>query len=101
MADDQLIPINVVIADRSYRIKIEARDEEMVRSTMKMVNEKIVEFKTNFSGKDMQDYVSMVLLWFATEQQKPLAAAAYTQEDEAEIKRMEELLDKALQDQQV
>ena len=35
------------------------------------MNEKIVDYKTNFAGKDMQDYVSMVLLWYATEQQKP------------------------------
>jgi hypothetical protein len=36
-----------------------------------LINDKITEFKTNFAGKDMQDYVSMALLWFATEQ-KPI-----------------------------
>ena len=35
----------------------------------KKINDKILEFKTNFAGKDMQDYISMVLLWFVTEQQ--------------------------------
>ena len=55
---DQLIPVNIIIADRSYRLKIEAEDEEMVRNTVKILNEKIIDFKTNFSGKDMQDYVS-------------------------------------------
>jgi cell division protein ZapA len=35
----------------------------------KLINEKILEYKTQFSGKDMQDYISMALLWFVTQQQ--------------------------------
>src|SRR5205085_2462817 len=63
----ELIPVNIVIADRSYRIKIEAADEEVVRRTANLINDKITEFRSQFAGKDMQDYVSMVLLWFATD----------------------------------
>lgn len=64
---EQLIPASIVIADRSYRIRILPRDEEVVRKTVKSINDKIIEFRTQFAGKDMQDYISMVLLWFATE----------------------------------
>jgi cell division protein ZapA len=92
---EQLIPINIIIADRSYRLKIAPQDEEVVRKTIKTINEKIVEYKTNFSGKDMQDYVSMVLLWFATEQQKPMISA-HTTDDQQKLQRIEDLLDKAL-----
>ena len=92
----QLIPINIIVADRSYRLRIEPEDEEMVRSTIKFINEKIVDYKTNFAGKDMQDYVSMVLLWFATEQQKPAIADDGTI-PENKLQRLEELLDRALQ----
>lgn len=67
MANDQLIPLNIVIADRNYRIKILASDEETIRKVLKNINEKILEFKTQFAGKDMQDYVSMVLIWYATQ----------------------------------
>jgi len=63
---DDLIPINVVVGDRSYRIKIDQQNEEVVRRTVKTINDKILEFKTNFAGKDMQDYISMVILWYAT-----------------------------------
>ncbi len=94
---ENLIPANIVIADRSYRLKIAVSDEEVVRKTIKLINEKIVEYKTNFSGKDMQDYVSMVLLWFATELQKPTASGWLSQDNELEINRMEKLIDKALQ----
>jgi hypothetical protein len=64
----ELIPVSIVIGDRSYRIRILPKDEEVVRKTVKTINDKIIEFKTQFAGKDMQDYVSMVLVWFATEQ---------------------------------
>lgn len=70
---DTLIPINVVIADRTYRIKTTPEDEAAIRHTAKKINEKIVEFKTSFAGKDMQDYIAMVILWFATQQQAPAA----------------------------
>jgi cell division protein ZapA (FtsZ GTPase activity inhibitor) len=52
----ELIPVNIVIGDRTYRIKTAVSDEEVIRKTVKLINDKIVEFKTQFSGKDMQDY---------------------------------------------
>lgn len=64
---DTLIPVNIVIGDRSYRIKVATKDEEHVRKTIKIINEKVLEFKTLFAGKDMQDYIAMVLVWFATQ----------------------------------
>ncbi|MEP6514339.1 MAG: cell division protein ZapA [Parafilimonas sp.] len=68
---EQLIPVNIFIADRNYRLRIKPDDEEKLRKTAKLINEKIVEFKTNFAGKDMQDYIAMVLIWLATEQAEP------------------------------
>jgi cell division protein ZapA len=93
---DQLIAINIIIADRSYRLKIEPEDEEMVRKTIKTLNEKIIDYKTNFAGKDMQDYVSMVLLWYATEQEKPTLEQWLTTESEERLNKVESLLDKVL-----
>jgi cell division protein ZapA (FtsZ GTPase activity inhibitor) len=93
---DELIPINIVVADRSYRLKIEPGDEEMVRKTLKTINEKIIDYKTNFAGKDMQDYVSMVLLWYATEQQKPTPELTSQSESLERLDKLEELLSKAL-----
>ena len=90
-----LIPINIVIGDRTYRIKASAADEETVRRTLKTINDKIIEFKTQFAGKDMQDYVSMVLIWYATElsaQGNP----AQEQEVSAALLRIEEQMDKVL-----
>jgi cell division protein ZapA len=67
---NNLIPINITIADRTYRVKIDSKDEETVRKTAALINQKMLEFKNAYAGKDMQDYISMVLLWFTNEQQK-------------------------------
>ena len=34
---------------------------------MKVINDKIIEYKTQFAGKDMQDYIAMVIIWYATQ----------------------------------
>ena len=91
----ELIPINIVIADRSYRIRIKPEDEGTVRSTLKTINDKIIEFKTQFAGKDMQDYVSMVVLWFAT-QTDPQSGNHSSAEFSTILGKLEDQLDKAL-----
>lgn len=92
----ELIPINIVVGDRTYRIRILPGDEEAVRKTLKTINEKLLEFKTSFSGKDMQDYVAMVLLWYATqlpaENSQPASESGVLEA----LLKMEEQLDKAL-----
>lgn len=95
---EELIPVNIVIADRSYRLKIEPADEEMVRKTSGLINDKITEFKTNFAGKDMQDYVSMALLWFATEQTQSGNLLVKWGELSQQINSLEKSIDKALQE---
>lgn len=66
----EFTPINVVIGDRSYRIRIAPSDEEMVRKVIRKINDQVLSFKTQYAGKDMQDYIAMVLLWYVTEQQE-------------------------------
>lgn len=69
-SQEEMIPVNITIADRTYRVKVAPKDEEAVRKTATIINQKMIEFKGAYAGKDMQDYISMVLLWFATEQQQ-------------------------------
>ncbi|NDA62038.1 MAG: cell division protein ZapA [Chitinophagia bacterium] len=93
---EELIPVNIVIADRSYRIRIAKADEEKVRQTAALINQKIAEFKTQFAGKDMQDFVSMALLWFATEETD--AGLATIQQEQAinQIRTVEQWVNQAL-----
>lgn len=91
----ELIPINIVIADRTYRIRIDPKDEQVIRAALKTINDKIIEFKTNFAGKDMQDYVAMVLIWYATQTESNGNTLSEKTVAEA-LQKMELLLDNAL-----
>lgn len=95
---NELIAATVVIGDRSYRIKVTREDEEAVRKTVKTINDKIIEFKTQFAGKDMQDYIAMVLLWFATDQAAKMKAGYETEAISSQLGILEKLLDSHMSD---
>ncbi|MBW7913569.1 MAG: cell division protein ZapA [Taibaiella sp.] len=67
MADEELIPINVWLAGRSYRIRITPGEEEAVRKAVKQADAKITELRTQYAGKDDQDFVAMCLLSYAAD----------------------------------
>jgi cell division protein ZapA len=90
---EQLIPATITIADRSYRIKLNPKDEEVVRKTVKTINDKIIEFKTMFAGKDMQDYVAMALVWYATEQNESATSGVQMENISDKLNLLEKMLD--------
>ena len=93
---ENLIPVNILIADRNYRLRIKPEDEEKLRKTVKLINEKIIEFKTNFAGKDMQDYIAMVLIWLATEETPPIAMNLDPEEITGKLKNLQKMIEEAL-----
>ena len=97
MNEEELIPMNLVIADRSYRVRISPKDEEVVRKTVKTINEKLLEFKTHFAGKDMQDYIAMVLVWFATEQNASISNLVNLDNISARLSTLEKTIDSVLE----
>lgn len=62
MSNTELININLLIAGRSYPLKIKPDEEEVVRRAAKRVNEKIQEFQEQYAAKDKQDYLAMCAL---------------------------------------
>lgn len=103
----ELISISAQIGDRSYRIKVDPRHEEPVHATLKKINDKITELKNQFGGKDMQDYIAMSMLWFATqppvenpttmaETNTATTPASHPPELLEEMTRLEALLNEAL-----
>ena len=88
---ETLIPVNIIIGDRSYRIK--------VTPEVKIINDKILEFRSNFAGKDMQDYIAMVLIWYATqvtsEKKNTTVEGDEIQSAEA-LKKLEQQIDQLL-----
>jgi hypothetical protein len=93
--EDSLIPVNIVVGDRTYRVRIEPQHEEVVRRTVKVINDKLLEFKTNFAGKDMQDYIAMVVLWYATTSAES-GDQANGQAPSEQMDTLENLLDRVL-----
>ncbi|GAB3425249.1 cell division protein ZapA [Niabella aquatica] len=88
-----LIPANINIADRIYRVQMSPEDEQTVRQSVKIINEKIIEFKTKIPGKDMQDYISMVLVWFVTESSKKNVSIADENHLLGQLQQIEALID--------
>ena len=89
------IPINIVLGGRTYRLKIKTEDEEKVRAMAKKLNEQLTVFKTEYAGKDMQDYLAMVLLWDVSEK---LEAQPLQEVDTTQLDNIEKMIDKGLED---
>lgn len=66
MAEEH-ININVIIADRPYRLKIRPEEEEGIRAAAKRINEKVKEFQNVYEAKDKQDYLAMASILFAVD----------------------------------
>jgi hypothetical protein len=64
---DNLIPINLWLAGRSYRIRIKPEEEGAVRKAVKLADDKITEMRTHYAGKDDQDFIAMCLLMYAAD----------------------------------
>lgn len=77
MNDVDEIKINVVIAERSYRLSIKKTDEEKVMKAVAMLNDSIKSYKQIYDYRDYQDLLSMVCLQLATVNVKYESDAAY------------------------
>jgi cell division protein ZapA len=93
----ELIPLNLLIGDRTYRVRVNPKDEEVVRKTVKTINDKMLEFKTQFAGKDMQDYIAMVLVWFATEQNASISNVVNMDNVSGRLQTLEKMIDGVLE----
>lgn len=95
--EEELIPINVWLAERSYRIRVTPEEEESVRKAVKVADEKITELRESYAGKDNQDFIAMCLLMYATDSAENASAtpAVYVEE---EVKGMINRIDTALND---
>jgi cell division protein ZapA (FtsZ GTPase activity inhibitor) len=78
---DTTIPIQLWVADRSYRIRIKKEDEEKVRFATKAIDNRIADLKKNFAGRDHQDFIAMCLLMYATDQAVDINSLTTAQKD--------------------
>lgn len=94
---EKVFPINVMVGDRTYRVKVSSEDEQTVRQAVKDINDKISAFKTQYGGKDMQDYIAMVTLWLATSNPANNSIQNIDNQQNGALDKIDALLDQVLE----
>jgi cell division protein ZapA len=89
-----LIPINVWLGGRSYRIRIPVEQEAAVRRSVKEADDKIVELRQHYAGKDDQDFIAMCLLMYATAEASSPTSGINNEEVDALVQKIDKALSK-------
>ncbi|NOU60006.1 cell division protein ZapA [Marinifilum caeruleilacunae] len=61
---DNKLSIKVNVADRTYPLNIDRKQEEVIRKAAKMINEKVLQYKQRYKDKDTQDFLAMASLQY-------------------------------------
>ncbi len=68
MAEQEpLKSMTVMIAGRSYPVKVDPGDEEQMEAIVREINEKFTDFQLTYLQKDQQDCLAMTLLTYAVD----------------------------------
>lgn len=98
MSQQERVHREVVIANRTYPLKIYKQDEEKILSIVKSVNHRIEQLKTVYDAKDNQDYLAMCILQLYAQQMNSTTQSSSHSDIslEPELARIESLLDSAI-----
>jgi len=88
--------INVVVAGRSFPVKVTEEEEKSVRNIEKDINSKIQEYRKKYTDKDKLDLVIMVLLTQAFELDKIQSLEGDISQAHAQLDTLESTLDQLL-----
>lgn len=91
MSDTTLV--DLLILNRSFKVKVETQHIELVKQRMEDIQTKLVSLKSNFPGRDVQDYLSMALIDAVSESLKTEDNQLKNETLFAELKKLNELLD--------
>lgn len=61
---DNKLSINVKVAERSYPLRVDRKDEERIRRAAKLINDKVLQYKQRYNDKDVQDFLAMAALQY-------------------------------------
>lgn len=88
--------INVVVAGRSFPVKVTEEEEKSVRKIEQDINSKIQEYRNKYNDRDKLDLVIMVLLTQAFELDKIQSLRSEVSQAHAQIDTLESTLDQLL-----
>lgn len=67
------MPVTIRLLQRTYRIRIPQDEEESVRHIIQSIQDRLMEMKKLFPGRDEQDYLAMTLIEYVTTLKSPAA----------------------------
>ena len=88
-----------MLAERLYPLSIEPSEEATVRQAAKMINEKIKSYQQLYAAKDKQDFLAMIALNFAVDNNKKdslYVSSAIQQDQNEDLNELHQLLDTAI-----
>lgn len=94
--EDAQKKIKVVIAGRSFPVKVTAEEEPSVRNIEREVNAKIHEFQQKYADKDKIDHIIMVLLTQSFELERAKSSQLNVDKINTQLDTLESSLDSAL-----
>jgi cell division protein ZapA len=85
--------VDLMILNRSFKVKVDTQQVALVQQRMEAIQSKLLSLKSNFPGRDMQDYLSMALIDAVSESLKIEDNQLKNETLFAELKKLNELLD--------
>ena len=93
------LSIKINIANRVYPLTVKMEEEEGIRKTARMINDRIREYEQDYAVKDKQDLLAMCALEYGTSNDNALKQ--FTEMDDllTEVKSLNELAKEVLSSQ--
>ena len=91
MSDTTLV--DLLILNRSFKVKVDTQQVALVQQRMEAIQSKLLSLKSNFPGRDVQDYLSMALIDAVSESLQTEDNQLKNETLFAELKKLNELLD--------
>ena len=61
---DDKLSIRINIGDKYYPLRIERNEEEVIRKAAKIINDKLSQYRSKYSKRDMVDLLAMTALQY-------------------------------------
>jgi cell division protein ZapA len=93
------ITINIMVAERTYKLKIDREGEERVRKAATVINDRIKLYAQAYAYKDNQDLLAMTALHLATSEANLEAELSFkNQELDQKLQQLDKLLSDNIQE---
>ena len=90
------LSIKINIANRVYPLTIKREEEERIRRTAKMINDRIKQYENDYAVKDKQDLLAMCALEFGSSNEVALGSWGDSEEVVKDVRLLNEKIKEAI-----